>query len=123
MSITITITIDGGEVSTTTVSPQSLTATSSQPPGLLTPATGTMDAGAAPGEVELSNMAVFSSPLMERNAPLANAGGMSAGSAPSGMELSGLAGLSSSFVEQNIPIGGVGDITAGSAPNSPPTEH
>jgi hypothetical protein len=74
MSITITITIDGKEVSGTTVS--------SQTPSVVTPTTNAIDAGAAPREMELSNMVGFSSPPMEQNIPIVNPGGTSAGAAP-----------------------------------------
>jgi hypothetical protein len=122
MSISITITIDDGEESTT-VSSASMSATSSQTPNLLTLAIQTMDAGAAPSEIELSNMVGLSSLPMDRNVSVAKTEDTSAGSAPSEMQLSGIAGLPSPPVEQNIPIVGVGDLAAGSAPKFPPTAH
>lgn len=84
MSITITITIDGGEMSTTTVAPQSMTAISPETPTPLTPAAGAMDAGAAPSEAELSGMVGLSSPPKNENVPVAaEAGDTAAGPAPS----------------------------------------
>jgi hypothetical protein len=125
MSINITIAIDGGEGSTTisSAASASMSATSSQTPSLLTLATQTMDAGAAPSEMELSNMVGLSSLPIDRDASVAKAGDTSAGSAPSEMKLSGIAGIPSPPVEQNIPFVRVGDIAAGSAPNFPSTEH
>jgi hypothetical protein len=122
MSINITIAIDGEEKSTT-VSSASMSATSSQTPSLLTLATQTMDAGAAPSEMELSNMVGLSSLPIDRHVSVAKAGDTSAGAAPSEMKLSDIAGIPSPPVEQNIPIVEVGDIAAGSAPNFPPMEH
>ena len=113
MSINITISIDGGVVSATTVSPESMTATSPE----------TTHAGAAPDEMELSRMVGVSNPSINQNVPVAKAGDISAGAAPSEIQLSRIAGLASPSVEQNIPIVEVGDIAAGSAPNFPPTER
>jgi hypothetical protein len=125
MSINITIAIDGEEKSTTvsSASSASMSATSSQTPSLLTLATQTMDAGAAPSEMELSNMADLSSLPIDRDVSVAKAGDTSAGAAPSEMKLLDIAGIPSPLVEQNIPIVEVGDIAAGSAPKFPPMEH
>jgi hypothetical protein len=79
MSITITIVIDGKDVSVATASPESIIGISPQTSDLL----GAQNGGSAPSSMEFLGGAGFSSTPISGNVPVVKVGGISAGSAPS----------------------------------------
>lgn len=120
MSITITITIDGGEGLTTISSASMLIAPVQAPPNLGVSSHEEVDAGAAPSRMDLSESSGFASPPISSNAPEGVEEAIAAGAAPTETDLFPVAELPGSAITQTIPVTEADATDAGTAPSFPP---